>query len=412
VTADDVVFSLTRLAGMKGNPSFLLKGVTVAKVDDHTVKLTTQASAPALPAILATPSTGIVNSAVVKAHGGAADPTDAAETFLNATSAGSGPYTIESVDLASQVVLVKNPAYNGPQKPVYDKVIFRNVEPATQKMNVERGDSQIALGLSSDQVESLAAGVEVESTPSATVVFLLLNADPAVDPVTADPRFVKAVKQAIDYGSLLELAGKGAVQATGLVPTEFLGALPADQALKFDQEAAKAAVAAIGAQNQKITLSFANDIDPTGLSLTNVAQRVQQQLAAVGITVDLAPAPFATEIDPYRAGKEHMGLWYWNPDYMDPANYLAFGPGQSVGLRAGWKAGANPAIEALVQQGYTTGELNARKTVFQQWGAAMNADSPFIPLLQPGSNVAHQPTVTNVYYNPVWLINVAGLGAA
>ena len=34
VTADDVVFSLQRLIGMKGNPSFLLDGVTVAKKDD------------------------------------------------------------------------------------------------------------------------------------------------------------------------------------------------------------------------------------------------------------------------------------------------------------------------------------------------------------------------------------------
>jgi peptide/nickel transport system substrate-binding protein len=278
-------------------------------------------------------------------------------------------------------------------------------------MNVERGDSQIALGLSGDQVDSLASGVDVESTPSATVVFLLLNADPSINQFTAQPQFVKAVKEAIDYNSLLELAGKGASQATGLVPTGFLGALDASQELTYDPDAAKTDLAATGYQGQTITLSFPNDVDPTGLSLANLAQRLQQQLAAVGINVQLAPQPFATEIDPYRLGKEQIGLWYWNPDYMDPANYLAFGPGQSVGLRAGWQADADPAIAALVQQGYTTGDPTAREQVFQQWGEAMNEQSPFVPLIQPGSNVAHQPSVTNVYYNPTWLINVAGLGA-
>ena len=412
VTADDVVFSLNRLVGMKGNPSFLLEGVAISKVDDKTVKMATAESAPALPATLATPSAGILNSTVVMANGGTTDDTDAAEDYLNNNSAGSGPYVLESLDVASQAVLVKNPAYNGRQKPYYNKVILRNVEPATQKMNVERGDAQIALGLSGDQVESLAKGVKLESVPSATVVFLLLNADPAVNQFTAKPDCIKAVKQAIDYQSLLELAGRCASQATGVVPSGFLGALPDKQALKFDLDAAKSGAQACGMTNQKIVLSFPNDIDPTGLSLTMVAQRLQQQLAAAGITVDLAPAPFATEIDPYRTGKEQIGLWYWNPDYQDPANYLAFGPGQTVGLRANWAAGANPAIEDLVKQGYTTGDPKARKSVFEQWGKLMNEESPFIPLIQPGSNVAHQPSVTNVYYNPTWLINVAGLKAA
>ena len=412
VTADDVVFSLQRMIGMAGNPAFLLDGVTVTKVDDQTVELTTTDSNPALPAILATPSAGIVNSKVVEANGGTTDSTDGAEAYLNANSAGSGPYVLQTMDVTSQVVLVKNPDYNGPQKPTYGTVILRNVDPATQKMNVERGDSQIALGLSGDQISSLASNVKVESTASATMVFLFLNADPTVNAYTSNPQCVKAVKEAIDYSSLLELAGAGASQAVGLVPLGFLGALTPGQGLAFNLDAAKSDAAACGIQGQTINLSFPNDIDPTGLSMTNVAQRLQQQLQAAGITVNLAPAPFATEIDPYRTGKEQIGLWYWNPDYMDPSSYLAFGPGQSVGLRAGWTADANPAIAALVSQAYTTGDIAQRKAVFDQWGLAMNADSPFIPLIQPGSNVAHQPSVTNVYYNPTWLLNVAGLGAA
>ena len=412
VTADDVVFSLQRLIDMAGNPSFLLDGVTVTKVDDKTVKLTSKDSNPALPAILATPSAGIVNSKVVQANGGTTGTDDKAESYLNANSAGSGPYILKTMDVSSQVVLTKNPAYNGPQKPYYDTVILRNVEPATQKMNVERGDSQIALGLSGDQVSSLASNVKVESGPSATMVFLLVNASSAVNQYTAKPQCLKAIKEGIDYSSLLDIAGTGASVANGLVPAGFMGALSATDALVYNADAAKADASLCGMAGQKITLSYPNDIDPTGLSLNNLAQRIQQQLQAIGVTINLAPAPFATEVDAYRSGKEQIGLWYWNPDYLDPANYLAFGPGQTVGLRAGWKADADPGIADLVKQAYTTGDVDQRKALFTQWGQKMNAEAPFVPLLQPGSNVAHQPSVTNVYYNPTWLINVAGLTAS
>ena len=411
VTADDVVFSLQRLIGLKGNPSFLLNGVTVTKVDDRMVKLTSKSANPALPAILATPSAGILNAEVVQANGGTTDEKDAAEAYLNTNSAGSGPYKLQTLERSTQAVLVRNTAYTGPQKPTYDKVVLRNADPATQKADLERGDAQLALDLSGDLIASLASDIEVETTPSATVLFLLLNADPTVNQYTAKPQFVTAVKQAIDYNSLLDLAGIGASQATGLVPTGFLGALPLAQAPKFDLNAAIANVTAADAQGQTIRLSFPEDARPAGIDLSALAQRLQQQLQSAGITVELAPAPLATETEAYRAGTEQAGLWYWHPDYLDPATFLTFSPGQPVGLRAKWKADADPPIADLVKQAATTSDDTARKALFEQWGQAMNARSPFVPLIQPGSNIAHRPSVTNVHYNPVWLINVAGLGA-
>ncbi|MCL2483307.1 MAG: ABC transporter substrate-binding protein [Propionibacteriaceae bacterium] len=412
VTADDVVFSLNRLIGIAGNPSFLLDGVTVTKIDDKTVQLTTNAPEPALPSILASPPTGIVNSKVVEANGGTTDSSDGAENFLNSASAGSGPYMLQSMDITSQVTLVKNPDYTGPRTPTYNTVILRNVPASTQQMNLERGDSQVAMSLSGDQISSLASNIKVESVPSATTIYLMANADPGVNSYAANPQCLRAIREAIDYASLVDLAGAGAAQATGLIPIGFLGALPASDAPTFNLDAAKADATACGMAGQPITLSYPNDIDPTGVSLTNLAQRIQQQMQTAGITINLAPVPVATELDNYRAGKEEMGLWYWNPDYLDPADYFVFVPGGSVALRANWQAGADPAITALTEQITTTGDETTRQDLFEQWGRAMNTDSPFIPLIQPGLNVAHQPSVTNIYYNPLWFLDVAGIGAA
>lgn len=410
ITADDVVFSLERVIGMKGSPSFLLDGVSVAKVDDRTVELTTDAPNPALQFILPNPALGIVNSEVVIANGGTTDESDAAEAYLSANSAGSGPYMLESFDVASQVTLTLNESYTGPASPTFDRVVIRNVESSTQKINLQGGDSHVALDLSGDQVADFGDNLTVESSPSANMIFLLLNQNEKISTVTSDPNFVKAVKLGIDYDSLLEIAGAGGAQAFGLVPPMFLGSLPADAALSLDVDGAKKALAASNYNGETVTLNFPNDINLNGVQFTTVAQRVQAQLSEIGINIDLAPAPTAVELDTYRNGEEVIGLWYWGPDYMDPSSYLPFAPGETVGLRAGWEAGANPAIEKVVDQARLGGTDEERIAQFTEYQQLMLDEGPFVPLLNPAVNMASAKGITGLNYNPTWTLDIAGIG--
>nr|WP_228514500.1 ABC transporter substrate-binding protein [Frondihabitans sp. VKM Ac-2883] len=408
MTADDVVFSLQRVIGLKGNPSFLLAGVTVAKKDAKTVVLTTKTATPALPSILANPALGILNSKVVKANGGATDSGDTAEKYLNAHSAGSGPYVLDSLNLSSKVVLTANKKYDGEQ-PGYGRVVIQNVEGATQKINVQGGSADVALDLSGTQAAGLGSSVDVTSDPSANVIFLLLNQSSKVSKITSNPDFVKAVKEAIDYDDLVSIAGTGTAQAAGVVPSMFLGALGEGDALKQDLAASKSDLAKSGYNGEKITLNFPSDITLNGIEFPTIAQRLQSQFKTAGITVDLAPAPVATELDAYRNGTETVGLWYWGPDYPDPSDYLVFTPGNVVGLRAGWAAGADPAISKLADAAAVGGSNDERQTRFEDLQKALNDDGPFIPLLQPGNNIAAASDVTGVVYNAVWTIDIAAL---
>ena len=101
VTVDDAVFSLQRVQGVKGNPSFLLDGITIEKTSDTTLTLTSATPNPALPFILPNPALGVVNQEIVEKNGGSTSADDDAEAFLNKESAGSGPYKLESFDAAS-----------------------------------------------------------------------------------------------------------------------------------------------------------------------------------------------------------------------------------------------------------------------------------------------------------------------
>ncbi|MFZ4896671.1 ABC transporter substrate-binding protein [Plantibacter sp. Mn2098] len=409
VTVDDAVFSLQRVQGVKGNPSFLLDGVTVAKTSDTTLTLTSDKPNPALPFILPNPALSIVNKKVVEKNGGTATADDKAEAFLNKTSAGSGPYTLESFDAASQVVFTANPKYTG-TKPAYERIVLRNVQGPTQKLNVEAGDSQVALDLNPDQVGELdASKVKIIANASRYMIFLLLNQDPSVSKFTSNPKFLEAVKAGIDYDKIIDLAGKGSVRPGGFIPSIFNGALDAKDGNQFDAAAAKTALAASGYNGEEITLNFPNDITVQGLSLQSVAESVQAQLKTIGVNIKLAPAPVATELDAYRDGKETVGLWYWGPDFPDPSNYLVFTPGELVGLRAGWAAGADPTVTDLAAAAAAAGTTDERTAAYQALQKAQNASGPFIPLLQPAQNVVTATTIKTVPLNPVWTIDLAGI---
>jgi peptide/nickel transport system substrate-binding protein len=409
VTADDVVFSLNRVRDMKGTPSFLLDGVEVAASGTDTIMLTSKNANPALPYILPNPALGILNSKLAKEHGATADTGDKAEQYLNSASAGSGPYTIESFNVSSQVVLKANAKYWGATKPVYDKVVLRNVEAATQKLNISRGDSQVALNLSGDQVTGITGDLQIKKTPAANVIFLLANQNPSVSKITSNPKFAEAVRKGVDYAGLLELAGEGSVQAPGIIPSMLLGSLPPDQAAKRDVEGAKAALKESGVANPTVKLEYPSELTVNGLSFQPLAERIQANLKEVGITVELAPAPITTALDNYRNGKEELGLWYWGPDYPDPSDYLAFLPGKLVGLRAGWKAGADKELEAAGAKAATTIGDEARKQAYIDVQTRLNAAGTFIPLIQPSQNIVTAKSVTGLEFHPVWTVDVADL---
>lgn len=409
VTADDVIFTIQRVQGMTdAKPNFLLAGISVEKVDDATVTFTTEEPMLQLPAILANPALGIVNSKVVSDNGGTTDGNDSAQDYLNGASAGSGPYVLETLDLSSQVVLTKNPEYNGRAKAGYDRVVIRNVtESATQAINLQGGDTMIAMDLNGDQVTGLGDGVQVDSVPSGQTLFLLLNQSEDIAGDLANVKIAEAIRYGLDYDALLELAGEGSVQATGVIPPGFEGALP--EGITRDLERAEAALEESGYDGQTLRLQFPNDYPVGGVAFTPVAERIQAQLKEIGLEIELAPAPFATELDAYVNGTEAFGLWFWGPDYADSANFLPFGPGLKVGLRAGWEAEADPGIAELAATAVSATDPDQREQDFTAFAEAMQEAGPFVPLIVPARNIASATSVDGAVYNSLWDLAIGDL---
>jgi peptide/nickel transport system substrate-binding protein len=413
VTADDVVFSYNRLKNVKASPAFMMDGLTVSAADDHTVVIKAGKPTPELPSMLTAPMFGVVNADQVKQHGAtdAADgaTADTAETYFNSSSAGSGPYTLESYSNTSQIVLAANPRYWGP-KPAWGRVVIRNVTaPQQQLLNVQAGESQIALDLSGRQVEGVDKSALTVTTDQAPEV-LYLAASRDASAITSNPDIVAAIRAGIDYKGLLQVAGPGTVQAAGILPYTFLGALDPGEAAAYDPEKAKRLVASSGIASPKITLDYASDYHRlAGLDYGTIAQRIQSDLKKIGIEVTLNPTPTATSLQRYVDGKTQLALWSYPPDFADPANLVIFAPGGFLADRVHWTAKSSPEVVKLTEAA-TAAKGDGRAPAYQAWQRALNDGGPFVPLLVPTTVTVSANSVTNVQRNAITGLNFATIG--
>jgi peptide/nickel transport system substrate-binding protein len=279
VTSDDVVFTLERVKGLRGAAASILGSVTVRKVDDRTLTLTSPDANFALPAILANPAFGILNSRVVKANGGTIGPGDTADRWLSTHSAGSGPYVLSGAD-AKEVRLTASPTWSG-ARPAFPEVIVRDTTPDRQVADLTSGAADVALDLSPAQADRIAAAatgagagarsgaptgdgsgagaaasrggtsgagtpvpggpagsgtsaptstgpasspVSVMAALSSTTAFLMLHENPAVNTWTANPDFQEAVRLGIDRQALTT-AVRDAIPAAGVIPVGIVGSL-------------------------------------------------------------------------------------------------------------------------------------------------------------------------------------------
>jgi peptide/nickel transport system substrate-binding protein len=245
MTSADVKWSFDRVRFVKSNPAFFLNSVEdILTPDPYTVVLKLKAPNPSLLPILSSSSLGVIDSKLVSQKGGDASPDakdkDKAEPFLLAQSAGTGAYVLERYVPDQEIVLARNPNHwRG--APKLERIVIRNItEPAAQKLQLERGDLDIATGLDQDQMRALRSspGVTAKASPAATTFYVLMNADPQIGGPFANPKVQQAVRYALDYEGILALAGPGAVRLAGVIPVVFPGAMDPRQGARTDQERA------------------------------------------------------------------------------------------------------------------------------------------------------------------------------
>lgn len=416
LTSADVKWTFDRVLNLKANTLFLFDGVdAVDAPDPRTVVIHTKAPQLSLIPILSHPGLGILDRAVVMQNGGDAGPdaknADHAEPYLFQHSAGSGPFTIQSYTAGEELVLVRNPLFWGSPASL-ERVIIRNVpDPVTQALQVIRGDLDLASNIGPDQIPPLrrVPSVVVKTSPAATTFYVLMNNNPAVGGPFANLKVQQAVRYALDYDGIMKIAGQGAVRLAGVIPTLLPGSLPSTAAPRTDRERAKLLLRESGLGTVQGKFSYSSDAIQFGIPTALLAQKIQADLAAVGIDLTLDGLPTATSLTLYRSGKDQFGVWGWAADYPDATDFLVWAPGRVVGKRAGWLPTASPDAEKLgVLADTAEAEVDEKKRIMllQQYEGTLAQIGPYVPLFQPAIPYAFRANVQGVSYNSVWAIDL------
>ncbi len=412
MTAADVVFSYRRLLYLNDNPAFLVAGVTdVRALDAYTVRITLGAPDVSFLAALADNNFGVLDSRLVRAHGGDDSPQaakrDKATTFLDTQSAGTGAFRMTEWSRRQQIVMERNPHYWGPRAPM-DRLVYQNQQDAaTQRLLVQRGAVDVAENISLQQAQTLQndPSVQVVKGNTLDLIYIGMTLSPARSKPLSDKRVRQAVRYAVDYDGILQglLHGVG-TRPNSMIPVGMLGN-PAgtNSALlaRADLARARALLTEAGYPNGfSVKLSY--DVNTTfdGVSYDPLAAKLQNDLARVNIKVTLDPQQDTVLLPAYRAQKLQMLLYNWGVDFPDPHDYAApFSPGGGPAKRMFYTS--NKGLAALVTKADSISDNSQRAALYRRVQQTWLDDSPWIGLVQPQNIIVLAKNIKGYTYSPV-----------
>jgi peptide/nickel transport system substrate-binding protein len=410
LTAEDVVFSLQRAVLLDKTPAFILTqfGLNRDNVKAKVLQTgplslsieTDKAYAPTLVYNCLTANVAaVVDKKLLLANEQAGD---LGAAWLKTRYAGSGPMKIREWRANEIVALERNDNYWGAKsKPA--RVIYRHIkESATQRLLLEKGDADIARGLSPQDLDALAANKDVKTTgtPKGTVYYFSLNQK---NPILAKPEVREAFKWLVDYDAMAKTFIKNiGVVHQNFLPLGLLGASK-DTPYKLDVARAKALLAKAGHANGfKVTVDM-RSIQP----VQGITEAYQQTLKLAGIELEILPGDGKQTLTKYRARTHDIYVGSWGADYWDPhtnADTFARNPDNSDGAKTKPLAWRNawdiPELTRKADAAAVERDGAKRAKLYQEIQAEFRKTSPFVMLFQQNDVAAYRANVDGLKLGP------------
>jgi peptide/nickel transport system substrate-binding protein len=411
VTSEDVKFSWERLHGLEAASSYLVSTIkTIETPNPQTVKVTMSQPNSAFLAQVNASYLGVVEKKVAMANGATLDPTtDKGEPWFLTHSAGSGPFELESYQSGAELRLKRNDKYWG-TKAAFPEVIIKQTDQAvTQRQQLEQGAVDIAMQISSDVASGMNSGdVSVRQVKSFNFVYLALSPGAkGGEKLTPDVR--KAIRLALDYDGLVKVTVGGAGQSQpSPIPNGFAGTEKLAKP-KQDVAQAKQLLAAAGVTNLTLDATFPS-LNVYGVDFTTAMQKVQTDLKAVGITLQLNPVEISVWAD--KIGKDGIPvtMLYFAPDHTDSSQYVQyFGLLPNSQWQTWSRADAVPKQSDLLSQAFAASDATQRADLYAQLAALMIDDQIIIPIVNPDLFLASRSDIKGMHYSACCNLELAKL---
>jgi peptide/nickel transport system substrate-binding protein len=418
LTAADVQFGLQRVINIKDQPAQYVGHIAkVSVVDAETIDIELSDASQPILEVLAAPEFVAMEKALVTANGGtdAADAkeTDKATDWLNNNSAGSGPYRLTGWQRNQQIQMVRNPNYwNG--TPGYERVLIRHMsESAAQLLAVQRGDIDVAFNLLPEQLDSLKDNPAIEVMGATSLDFIYMAVAAAPDnPALQNKLARQAIGYAIDYdGIIRSLVGGAAVRPVSFLPVGVNGsteALTREIGFREDLPRARKLLADAGLpQGFTFQLAYGNAV-VAGVPYQSLAQKIQADLARVGIRAELAPMDQVNMRTQYLTGKLNAVLTFWNPPAPDNLLWAA-ATVDRVARRVHWTVPPDAHVRKVIAAAAAERDLAKSAVLWKEYQQIMIDQANHFVMIQPVYRVAVRKSVTGLQLTAAgWMAELGG----
>ncbi len=347
----------------------------IAVPDDSTLRFTLEEPLNLFPKLLAMPVAAVVPVPV--------------PAGFDQRPVGSGPWRFVSWSHDDLLVLARNERWWG-DPPAEDTLRIRIIpEPLTQAAEYESGAlSVVEIPFSETRRWEQTNPDELQRRPALRDLYIAINTRRGP---LADVRVRRALNHAVDVGTILRTAmAERGVRAAGSIPPGLPGHDPARTPYAWDTAAARRLLAEAGHGG-----GFALQLwRSKRAELARVAQVVQQDLALVGIRVEIverdAPSVRAT----VRNGEADLYLGDWYADYPDPENFTyPLFHSANHGAGGNYAFLSDPGLDTLILRARATPDEAEKARLSREIDARVFELAPWIFLWFPTDVWAAQPTV-------------------
>ena len=318
---------------------------------------------------------------------------------------GAGAYRFVRMQADDRVELAPNDDYfEGP--PRNGGIVLRVIPDDTMRgLELRTGAIDLVVNdIAPDIVRALErdGDVQVVTAPGLDYAYVGMNLR---DPVLGDARVRRALGHGVDTAAIIEHLRRGlAVPATGIIPPMSWAHAPGLSPLSYDPAEARRLLDEAGHPDPdgdgplprlRLTLKTS-----TAEFVRLQAAVIQQNLARIGVAVDVRTYEFATLYTDVLKGQFQLFTLQWvgvtDPDMLRRVFHSAQMP--PAGFNRGFFS--DPQVDALIDRATSTTDAAERTRVYADVQRRIAAATPYVSLWTKVNVAVAQPWVHGVHLTP------------
>jgi peptide/nickel transport system substrate-binding protein len=317
---------------------------------------------------------------------------------LAPVGAGTGPFEFVEWQRNDHLTLKKNPSYWKSGVPYLDGITYRAIPDVNAILSaLKTGDIDIARVIAAKDVSGIKADSSFTYRDTPAIGFNGFELNTGAPPFN-DPAKRKAVATAIDrYAILKNIEFNIGVVGYGPIPPSSW-AFDSSEKIYDHADAAKAKSIATG-----FTFTYKTTSDPV---LQQLAQLMQSELAAAGITMQIQTEEFATEVQECEQHQFQACGLNWSGRIDPDGNMYAW-----------WHTGgsfndsqySNPQVDAWLDDARATSDQSKRKQDYDNAQKQIVADAPYVFTFFGVSPQISDTKIHNFTLYPDLMIRMAGV---